>query len=68
MRRGHQRSGGNEESRVACFSSVRVLENEDDLRTALDRAAMFERVISTRISERLNGYETRKIMTTVSGG
>ena len=47
MRRGHQRSGGNEESRVACFSSVRILENEDDLRTALDRAAMFERVISS---------------------
>jgi hypothetical protein len=26
---------------------------------------MFERVISSRISERLNGYETHKVMTTV---
>jgi hypothetical protein len=65
MRPGHQRGMGDEETRVACSSSVRILESEDDLRSALDRAAMFERVISRRISERLSGYETHKVMTTV---
>jgi hypothetical protein len=41
-------------------SSVRLLESNEELRSALDRAAMFERVISSRISNRLNGYEARK--------
>jgi hypothetical protein len=45
---------------VGNSSSVRILNSSEELRAALDRAAMFERVISLRISDRLNGYESHR--------
>jgi|HubBroStandDraft_1064217.scaffolds.fasta_scaffold59095_2 hypothetical protein len=57
---------GGREAAFTCLSNVRILNDDDELRSALDRAETFERVILGRINGRLSGFETHRTLTAPS--